>query len=398
MDISDLRTKRRSRSYMDVCQELPPLFYKEAQQQIPPKSSGEYNPYKANRIIAARLHTGGVEEIYSTDELTGDFAVALDKSNRRENLGRPIHRTSLSPLQARDDKNKLAREYKVFAEKNRIRSTRQIRVAPPNCIVPLTSYREIHRVVARQLNRMVSYFCERNDCHVDLIGTHFSRDRKVKDCGYLHFHVVFRGTGEQADEFVRYLETGRKNRQAWNCWIEEGANLKNLSANVAYVAGGAAASAQFCGWTHAQLAELYRQTHGLALTRARGEFRKFLGELSASDLVVTADGVIRKKFRLPQSFHEARRRNEFLFTSVGFRVLRIVERRFRDANGKLEPFLRRAAIVRGDASVTERKIREIYDIAPSNGEGPQLRINAAMSQFLAEQFRPDAPPPRHDPG
>ena len=145
------------------------------------------------------------------------------------------------------------------------------------------------------------------------------------------------------------------------------------------------------------MAELYRQTIGLALTRARGEFRKFLGELSARNEVIAADGTIRKRFELPPNFHEARKRNEFLYASVGFRILRVVERRFRDASGKLEPFTRRAAIVRGYGAVTEKQIHDIYEFGPAKGEETRLRINTAMSQFLAEEIPPDDPPPEHDP-
>src|SRR3546814_2568380 len=80
-------------------------------------------------------------------------------------------------------------------------------------------------------------------------------------------------------------------------------------------------------WKHRQLAELVRQTHGLSLCRAVGEFRKWIHEeLTKLDQVVDKYGKIRGRWRrdLPP------RRPEWMFRSAGFRVLYETEWDFGD--------------------------------------------------------------------
>src|SRR3546814_527388 len=112
----------------------------------------------------------------------------------------------------------------------------------------------------------------------------------------------------------------------WEVDVSEESDNHSIYSLPQYLSAGLCATASE-DWTHRQLAELFRQTHGLSLCRAVGEFRKWIHEeLTKLDQVVDKDGKIRGRWRrdLPP------RRPEWMFRSAGFRVLYETEWDFGD--------------------------------------------------------------------
>src|SRR3546814_9016502 len=75
-------------------------------------------------------------------------------------------------------------------------------------------------------------------------------------------------------------------RRHTRCALVTGVQTCALPILPQYLSAGLCATASE-DWTHRQLAELFRQTHGLSLCRAVGEFRKWIHEeLTKLDQVV----------------------------------------------------------------------------------------------------------------
>ncbi|WPZ35530.1 hypothetical protein T8K17_05135 [Thalassobaculum sp. OXR-137] len=351
---------------------LPPDEWQMAQRDIP-----AYDVHRADEIIAARLILGGIdpaEVFYEDDPLVGETVVAMDGSGlRRVREGGRLRRWQGFPSQSLARKKEQARQYGAFTRVTGINRTEQVRLTPPRHQIPLREIRAAHSSTSRDLNNLVRLAVRKSSVVVDMVSAHFAKDAQATGTAYQHFHLVARTAADDLDDFKSvFIENG------WDIWtaVDNEETDHSIYGLPQYLSGGLAATASD-DWTHAELAEIYRQTKGLALCRAVGEFRRFLHELNACDQVVDRNGDIRARWHRGNPV----RRPDWLFRSAGFRALFVTEWDYGD--GVKRP----AIVVSGRTGVSAREIESVYD----------LRNNTAIPKHVHDQQRPEDPPPEPTP-
>lgn len=348
--------------------------------------------------LASMLLEGGIwpAAIYAVpaDENVEDYVLSED-GGWVEEWGRPLRRWAGFPSQSHSTQAKRALFYTAFAAQRGIDRVYQIRVAAPVCSIPLTALRRAHAETSRRVMDRLRYWLERNTSRlrVDMIAAEVVRDGK--DCVYLHFHLITRvGTHAELATLRRFWTTTRSGLPTgWDWWDssmdaddeeEESRTERHPAALVHYVAKGLAAALDD-DWTPEELAEVWRQTRGVAMVRATGEFRRWLGDLERAGLTVRrgdygAAIVVPKR---PQRLR-IRRHREKLFQSVGFSVLhRLEEYDFGDG------VRRRAWLVRGYSGLTMGDIASVYDLGDTHFTGyasiPESEPIAATGQTNGER-------------
>ncbi len=317
--------------------------------------------------LAALLVEGGIppEDVYAvSDDEDVEDCVLSDDGEWVEERGRPLRRWSGFPSQAHAAQTRRGLFYMAFAAQRGIDRVRQIRISAPVCSLPLDTLRRVHAETSRDLLERLRYGIARYapSLRVDLIAAEIVRDGPR--CVYLHYHLVTRdGTLAELSALRQYWTTTRGGLTAgWDWWDAEmdtddeddDRTERHPSALVQYASKGLAAAIDET-WSAEELAELCRQTRGVALVRAKGEYRRWLGDLDRDGLTVRRGeyGVAEIVPKRPQRLG-IRRRRERLFTSAGFNVLRRLDYDFGDG------ICRRAWLVRGPAGLTMTDIAGVY--------------------------------------
>ena len=341
--------------------------------------------------LAALLAEGGLTEaeLYAAPPGSEDQLVSRD-GEREESLGRALRRWSGFPSQAHRAKVARGLSYPLFAGVHGISAVRQVRVAAPVCSVPLAALRAAHADTSRRLTERLRYGLARHapGVSIDLIAAHIHRDGE--GYAYLHFHLVARGgTPEEWDALERYW-VGESRPTGWDWWFAEDDDRlgRHPAALVQYAAAGLAEEID-AEWTPAELAELWRQTRGVALVRAVGEYRRWLGALDADGMTVRRHpqyGVAEIVPRRPAV--RLQRHKDKLFTSAGFGILRVVWHDYGDG------VLRESWHVRGRPGVTAADVRAVYAVADVTSTGTTA-IPESLSAAPGEP--PQSPPPTPPP-
>lgn len=356
-------------------------IYEIAARQIPPRGN-DYNPLAADEIIRARLFLGGITDIIG-DMYIHRYAIALDGSGAKQRIGIAAKKSGFFPSVSRSNKVAFARKYDVFSRQNDIRDTIQLVVRPPET-VPLRKFRAGHHFYSNQLRGLINTGRKKLGVHVDFVGAHPQRDSESRDVD-LHFHLTVRADDfQQIEKFQEYLATVHGKRGAWDCYVPSEFR-ENHFANLEYCADGLAKSAESSGWTNAELAELYRQTKGLHLSRSTGDFHKFLEDLSERGEIVDCDGQVRKKYELPKNL-TPQRKSEFNFKRVGFYARRVVNWKFPDGT------VRQAVIADGDIDLCEGGIREVYDFCSDHNNPANVKIIPRWGHHLDRPLHDDPAP------
>lgn len=364
--------------------------------------------------LAALLIEGGLThaDVHAVPPDSDDQYVS-DDGEWTESLGCALRRHQMFPTQAHAAKTRHGLRYIVYAGKHGIDTVRQIRVAAPVCSVPLTELRRAHADTSRRVTDRLRYGIRRHapGVAVDLVATHIKRDGP--NSVYLHFHIVARG-GTPADwaALERYWVGVWDRPTGWLWWHTEDDDERldrHPAALVQYVAAGLAEELDE-DWTPEELAELWRQTRGVALIRAVGEYRRWLGKLDADGKTIRRNkyGVAEIVPRNPVV--RVKRLREHLFTSCGFSVLRRIVHDFGDG------VLRTAWHVRGRPGVTAADVRAVYTDAdaytgttanpesssspapaPSKSNTPAPGTGLGTLAWPPPGTRRWGPPPRPDP-
>ncbi|KAA0682218.1 hypothetical protein [Roseomonas genomospecies 6] len=344
--------------------------------------------------LAALLIEGGLTDanVHAAPPGSDDQYVS-DDGEWTESLGRALRRHQMFPSQAFAAKTRHGLRYTVFAGEHGIDTVRQVRVAAPVCSVPLDTLRRVHADTSRRVNERLRYGIARYapSIAIDLIAAHIQRDG---DDGrvYLHYHLVGRGgTPEEWAALESYWVggTGRP-ETGWLWWTAEDEDRLNRhpAALVQYAAAGLAEELDD-EWTPEELVELWRQTRGVALVRAVGEYRRWLGKLDADGMTVRRHpeyGVAEIVPRRPAV--RIQRLREHLFANVGFSVLRRVIHDFGDG------VFREAWHVRGRPGVTAAEIRTVYRDAPEASTEGTAYPGIPRSPTVVQPPPPPDPPPR----
>lgn len=234
--------------------------------------------------------------------------------------------------------------------------------------------------------------------HIDMIVAGVKRDGAGHV--YLHFHVVTRGGSAAELAALRqfFVRTCAGLLTGWDWWDaetdvddEDDRTERHPVALVQYAAKGLAEELDE-DWTPEELAEMYRQTRGVAMVLAAGEFRRWLGDLDRAGLTVRRGeyGVAEIVPKRPQRLG-IRRHRERLFHSVGFAVVRrLDEYDFGDG------IRRRAWLVRGHAGLAMTDIANVYVLdAPSTDHASipeSLPATAIGHPQSPDERRPPDPP------
>lgn len=319
--------------------------------------------------VAEILIEGGIPsgDVYAVPDDEIEDCVLSDDGQWAEGWGRPLRRWAGFPSQAHAAQTRRALYYTAYAAQRGIGSVRQVRISAPVCAVPLPYLRRIHSGTSRRLMERLRYGIAKYapGFVVDIIAAEVVRDGD--GCAYLHFHLVTRGgTPAELAALRRYWHSTRSGLPTgWEWWDDESDDEEDdrtehhPAALVNYASKGLAAATLDDEWTPAELAELFRQTRGVALVRATGEFRHWLGDLDRAGFTVRrgdyGTAVIVPKRPAALRIH---RHKEKLFKSAGFSILRrLDEYDFGDG------IRRRALLVRGRAGLTIADIDDFYVLA-----------------------------------
>ena len=342
--------------------------------------------------LAALLIEGGLADADAHAAPPGsDDQYISKRDSHTESLGRAIRRHQMFSAQAYRNKVRHGLCHTLYAAENGIDTVRQIRVAAPVCSIPLDALRRMHADTSRRLADRLRYGIARHAPGVafDLIAAHIQLDGDGSV--YLHFHIVGRGgTPEEWTALETYF-VGGKNRPetGWLWWTAQDDDRldRHPAALVQYAAAGLAEELDDT-WTPEELVELWHQTRGVALVRAVGEYRKWLGKLDADGNTVQRNkyGVAEIVPRNPVV--RVQRLREHLFTSCGFTVLRTVWHDFGDG------VMREAWHVRGRPGVTAAEIRAVYRDAATSTEGTAYPGISITSAVVRPPPPPDPPPRR----
>lgn len=353
--------------------------------------------------LAAMLVEGGVPAaaVYGVpDDEDVEDCVLSDDGEWAEGWGRPLRRWSGFPSQAHASQARRALLYAAFSAQRGIDRVRQVRVSAPVCSVPLTALRHVHAETSRRLMERLRYGIARYapGLRIDMIAAEIVRDGP--GFAYLHFHLVTRGgTLAELSALRGYWTSTRAGLPTgWDWWDaetdtgdEDDRTERHPAALVQYLSKGLAAALDD-DWTPEEIGEFFRQTRGVAMVRAAGEFRRWLGDLDRAGMTVRRGDygcavIVPKR---PQRLG-IRRHRERLFTTVGFSVLRRLEE-YDFGDGRK----RRAWLVRGHAGLTMTDLAAVYmladastDYAPIPESLPATAIGHPQSP---DETRPPAPP------
>ncbi|BAI72020.1 hypothetical protein AZL_013820 [Azospirillum sp. B510] len=300
------------------------------------------------------------------------------------------------PSQAFASKLRHGTRYMAFAAEHSIDAVRQIRVAAPVCSVPLAAFRSVHADTSRRLTERLRYGLARHapGVSIDLIACHVKRDGAGR--AYVHFHIVARGGTDAEWAALERYWVGESRPTGWDWWVAEDDDRlgRHPAALVQYAAAGLAEELDD-EWTPEELAELWRQTRGLSLTRAVGEYRRWLGALDAAGETVRRHPVYGVAERVPRRRAvRIQRHKDKLFTSCGFGILRVVWHDFGDG------VLRESWHVRGRPGVTAADVRAVYAVADATSTGttaiPESQPAAPVEPDQSPPPTPP-PPPRREP-
>lgn len=340
---------------------------------------------EADQRIVERLLAGGVspEELFLSPDPDNVETAISDDGLYSECWGRPLRRWLGFVSQAHTEANRKALRYQVFCAVKGIRDVVQVRVSPPACRVPLHEVRGAHGYWSDKLTDRLRYACRRiaPDLRVDIVDAHVCRDSAWT--GYLHFHLAVRGRPEAFAAFEEYLTRG-----SWDVWYPENSGDHHPAALAWYDASGLTASAQNEEWSPEELAELYRQTRGLAMSRAVGEYRQWVHEELASldqTVIRQKDGSGKIVPRCPRL--RVQRLKSALFQSVGFVAIRRAMHDFGDGRK------RATWVVRGRPDVTINEIWAVY----STRDTAKPESAPSDPEVATQGLRRDPPPSPRQP-
>lgn len=346
--------------------------------------------------IAAVLLKGGVPERDVFASEASDTLLDLGTEGRlREALGRPRRRWSGFADQARQRAARWGREYAAFCGDRGIHQVAQVVVRPPQSLVPIDSFRLSHAKHSEQLSARLRYRRRRfaNGFACDIIAAEIRSSVVDTNALDLHFHLVVRATEADLSAMRAYFQQG-----GWTWWdstSESSSTGERPPGRLAsYVAKGIShafkptpdAGLRF---TASALAELYRQTRGLAMVRSVGEFRLWKSQLERDGLVVseTADGRFVKRPRREEPAVPRFRRR--LMTGLASQVLRFCVHDFGD--GMMRP----AMLVRGQVDPSFSSIAEAYDLSAAmvaaRRSSPLILENAAKPESGVRRAPSNAP-------
>ena len=339
--------------------------------------------------IAEKLVEGGLDpdEVYLTPAEIADTMLALDGSDLRDELGRPRRAWSGYPDHAHVLKTRVGREYALFAEANGIHSVTQVVIRPPVSTFPLADLGDWHKRYSATLGEMLRYARRTRAPNFawDLVSAEF---RNVGEGGWSidgHFHLTTRSaTPVELDGVQRYFES-----RGWSFWFtpaEDAAAGEHPSALAQYQAKGLADALEGDEeWQPDAIAELRRQTWGLALTRATGAFRSWKAETARAGLTVVENEHGRPMLAPKRVLANRLRRK--LGQSASAIALRLCIHDFGDG------LFRRAIRVRGDAQVTLADIASAYHL----DELTFYKGNTAIPEFSPPMLSPVTLSPASDP-
>ncbi|MFD1623511.1 hypothetical protein [Azospirillum griseum] len=352
----------------------------------------------ADLLIEGGIAPGDVYVIPDDDEI--EDILLSDDGEWSETWGRPLRRWSGFPSQAQTIKLRRGLFYAAFAAQRGIESVRQIRLSAPVCTIPLTALRRMHADISKKMMDRLRDGKKRYapGIAIDMVAAHVKRDGH--GCVYLHFHLVTRGgTFEELCALRRFITFRRDLPTGWDWWDDESeadgeddSIDRHPAALVQYTAKGLAAAIDD-DWTPDELAELFRQTRGVALVRPAGEFRQWIGDIDRAGMTVkrgkygTAEVVPKRPATLG-----IRRHKEKLFKSAGFSILRrLDEYDFGDG------IRRRAWLLRGHVGLTVTDIGDIYilDGAPFTVYAPIAELVPAATIEHHQNLGWTRPPPLH---
>lgn len=335
--------------------------------------------------LAERLVEGGLEpdDVYLSPEEVEDAMLALDGSDLRDCLGRPRRAWIGYPDHAHCLKTKVGREYALFADANGIDRVTQVVIRPPESTFDLKQLAARHARDSATLGEMLRYARKTRapDLAWDLVSAEIEN---VGRCGWdvdSHFHLTVRAAGD--DDLLRvaaYFEA-----RGWTFWFSSEKDLSTVLHPVALVqyAGKGLADALLGSdneWRPDALAELRRQTRGLAMVRATGAFRKWKSQIGKEGLVVVEDRD-GKPMMAPRRVVGDRLRRK-LRETCSFIALRLCVHDFGDG------LFRRAIRVRGTGHVTVADVAAVYDL--SHSDLTSSKVNTAIQESIA-------PPPSQPP-
>ena len=339
--------------------------------------------------IAALLVEGGLapDDVYLTAAEIGDTMLALDDSENRDWLGRPRRAWAGYPDHAHILKTKVGREYALFADANDIGQVIQVVIRPPESVYALTSLAARHAADSATLGEMLRY--ARNSRAPDFAWDVVSAEIcNAGQGGWLvdgHFHLTTRGADSAALRAIQeYFEA-----RGWAFWFtaddDEDAG-RHPAALVQYQSKGLAAAVNGGnGWCPDALAELRRQTFGLAMTRATGAFRVWKAEVARAGLAAVEDSN-GKPTLAPRRIVGARLRRK-LRESTSIVALRLCVHDFGDG------LFRRSIRVRGAATITLADVAAVYDLDHIT----LSKVNTATPESNPSRPPPAEVPPPSDP-
>ncbi len=335
----------------------------------------------ADRIIQGGLRD---DEIHVAEY--GDTMLDLATGGElRDYLGRQRRRWHGYADQAHALKAKWGREYAAFCNERGVTQAIQVVVRPPVSIVPLLDFRETHSEISARLNERLRYGRQRiaPGLAFDLVSAEILPVAQSGAEVDLHFHLAARGTAEQCRLMQAYFQAS-----GWTWWD----SLTGGSENVERYPGALAqypsksladairkANEGDDEFSPEKLAELYRQTRRIAMTRPIGTFRIWKGELARHGLVVAEDRHGRVFLRDRRTLPKASRWRDRLLTSTGITLLRLTVHDFGD--GMYRP----AARVRGREGISFGEVAAAYDLAEAV-DGARYALSLA-STAIPESVR-----------
>lgn len=243
-------------------------------------------------LLAEELQQGGCEknEVYIGNRHL--IALELTSTQRAFALGPILRRSNIFRRDAMRRQVSLTSRYRKFCAQNRITSVYQLILRPKDYCTDWEKFREFHRTQCARLVRSLQYavkICPGLD--VDIVSSELGPVAASVGKVDIHFHILFRfrsnrDTRKCLARFVVYL------RKGW--LLPKDAELhamkpRNPGASAHYVSKGLphVAHQMRDAWddsnsankkiTTTHLVTLFRQTRRLALSRARGQFRRWLG-------------------------------------------------------------------------------------------------------------------------
>ena len=315
-------------------------------------------------VTASALSEGGMPDSTIYASTLNDSLLSLtDEGCLREALGQQRRRWSGFADQACQGQAKWGREYAAFCAARGISRVVQVVIRSPDSMVKLVDLRADHSAQSARLNDRLAYgrkrFAPAFTC--DIVAAEILSVAPGGDILDLHFHLAVRASPDGLRAMAAYFK-----RSGWSWWDavtapsperhdEPGSLAHYVAKGLAHALlrpgdGGRALSP-------GNTVELFRQTHGLALTRSTGAFRTWKAELERDGLVVAEDRHGRFALRPRRRTASAPRFRNRMLAGTTPQLLRLCVHDFGD--GVRRP----AMLIRGDSAVTFADVAASYDLS-----------------------------------